>query len=217
MRAAKSIVEERNFLLSTNRHDWLGNGAYFFQDAPLRAGIWAERLAENNEGKTDERDDLEPAVVAADIDLGDCLDLLDIKWFRTLARAHEKFLDSELVENLKRSGERIPGQKSPVLHLEPAEEELDERELTWQEKGVGLNALDRNVINFTVELLEDETGSPVRSVRAAFFEGYPVYRTSFFYNRNHVQIAVIDIDSVITNIFELERSKWDIKLCRSVL
>lgn len=27
--AAKKIVDEKNFTLSTNEHDWLGYGAYF--------------------------------------------------------------------------------------------------------------------------------------------------------------------------------------------
>ncbi|HEU4883856.1 MAG TPA: hypothetical protein VFT45_16470 [Longimicrobium sp.] len=39
--AARRILSS-GFEISRNEYDWLGDGAYFFQDAPLRAREWAK-------------------------------------------------------------------------------------------------------------------------------------------------------------------------------
>jgi hypothetical protein len=52
------------FEASRNDYDWLGDGAYFFQDALGRAREWAQRFGS------------QAAVIGAEIDLDDCLDLL---------------------------------------------------------------------------------------------------------------------------------------------
>jgi len=70
---AEQLLAGAPFEFSTNNYDWLGAGAYFWENDPLRAMRWAEKLKgrPSKSGKTI----TEPAIVGAVIDLGLCLDL----------------------------------------------------------------------------------------------------------------------------------------------
>lgn len=69
---AKQIVDlTGSFQKSSNPHDWLGTGVYFWEYAPKQAWLWAEQLRKRRKWT-------EPtAVVASMIRLGNCFDLLD--------------------------------------------------------------------------------------------------------------------------------------------
>lgn len=154
-----SDILSRGFVVSRNPYDWLGDGIYFFEAAPERAREWAEnRYAD-------------PAVIVAEIDLIDCMDLLDIQWAHVLADAY-----NEYIRHLKTDGTIMPHQTS------------------------GAHRLDREVINFAIGLLE-ESGMVIHSVRGAFSEGNPVYPDSAIFDRSHVQIAVRDPDKCVKRIW----------------
>jgi hypothetical protein len=68
------------FRVSSNDYDWLGEGVYFFQDAPLRASQWAK-----------EQYPEDPAIIRSLIRLENSIDLFDIKWFATLKAAYQSF------------------------------------------------------------------------------------------------------------------------------
>ncbi len=80
VRAARSILR-RGFRLSRNEYDWLGDGVYFFQDAPARARDWATVGFGSD-----------AAVIRSVIRLEDCMDLLDIEWFEVLSAAYTSLL-----------------------------------------------------------------------------------------------------------------------------
>ena len=101
--AAASILRE-GFQISRNAYDWLGDGVYFFQDAPARAWEWAT----THHGT-------EAAVIGALIRLEDCMDLLDIQWAPVLAEAHDAFLTQ-----LKRANLPLPRQTSGAHRLDRA-------------------------------------------------------------------------------------------------
>jgi hypothetical protein len=61
---------------SNNAYDWLGHGAYFWLDSPLRALEWAKQT-----GKPD------AAVVGAIINPGLCLNLADVSAIASLKKA----------------------------------------------------------------------------------------------------------------------------------
>ncbi len=82
---ADTILRD-GFIPSTARGDWLGQGIYFWQDAPLRAWEWARTQYGPN-----------IAVIRARIRLDDCIDLLDIHWegqmrrqFQALGREYQQ-------------------------------------------------------------------------------------------------------------------------------
>ncbi|HET7229515.1 MAG TPA: hypothetical protein VFJ16_05900 [Longimicrobium sp.] len=146
----------RGFQASRNDYDWLGDGAYFFQDAPARAAEWARQ-----------RFGVDAAVLGAEIDLDGCLDLLDPRWHDLI---RESF--NLLVTDLQAAGQRVPRQT------------------------FGAHRLDREVINHAAHVVGAE-GIAVRSVRAAFIEGEPLFPGSALWSRAHVQIAVRNQDAIV--------------------
>ncbi len=77
--AAQRILSA-GFEISRNEYDWLGDGAYFFQDAPARALEWARQRFGDD-----------AAVVGAEIDLEDCIDFLDVEWQEEVKRAYGRY------------------------------------------------------------------------------------------------------------------------------
>jgi hypothetical protein len=153
--AAQRILSA-GFEISRNEYDWLGDGAYFFQDAPARALEWAwQRFGDD------------AAVLGAEIDLEDCVDLLDIKWHGVIRESY-----ADLLRRLSGSAQPIPRQTS------------------------GAHRLDRAVVNRTVEVLQSRRIA-VRAVRAAFTEGEQLFAGSALWSRAHVQIAVRDPRAII--------------------
>ncbi|MEX1103844.1 MAG: hypothetical protein WED87_06325 [Dehalococcoidia bacterium] len=116
-----------------------------------------------------------PAVLEATIDLIDCLDLLDVGWQGAMQRAHTEFVAQRV-----RTGEPLPRQTS------------------------GAHRLDTAMLNLFVGVLEQE-GATIRSVRAPFAEGGPVFPRSALSLRGHVQIAVRD-RSVILDVHAVDWS-----------
>jgi hypothetical protein len=100
-RAAESILRD-GFKMSRNDYDWLGDGAYFFQDAPLHAWDWAEEHFGD-----------EAAVVGSIIRLENCMDFLDIQWTTVLSEIYDSFLTL-----LKRAGLPLPTQTSGAHRLD---------------------------------------------------------------------------------------------------
>lgn len=98
---AVEIITTGQFLPSTNDYDWIGHGVYFWEFAPLRAWQWAR----NKFGA-------DAAVVQAEIKLGYCLDLTDIRFTDSLRAAYEG-----LREAYARTGTPLPAnrRKAPCL------------------------------------------------------------------------------------------------------
>jgi hypothetical protein len=87
---AESILRN-GFRSSNSGGDWLGPGAYFWQDAPQRAFKWARKHHPEN-----------PVVIRSSIifEEGKDMDLLDTFWFPILVKQHKafliKFLESDI-------------------------------------------------------------------------------------------------------------------------
>jgi hypothetical protein len=99
--AATAILRD-GFRMSRNEYDWLGDGVYFFQDAPERAWEWAT----THHGSVS-------AVICALIRLEDGMDLLDVGWNQALAGAYSAF-----TAQLKRVNQPLPIQKPGVHRLD---------------------------------------------------------------------------------------------------
>src|SRR5271168_2905737 len=90
---AETILSE-GFAASQNSYDWLGDGAYFWQDAPLRAMEWAKQIFAED-----------AVVIEATIEIRDFINLLDVEWMSWLTEIYDEYL-----EELKRSGQPPPVQ-----------------------------------------------------------------------------------------------------------
>ena len=103
-RQAALIVLRDGFRVSRNAYDWLGDGVYFFQDAPNRAREWAAQ-----------RYGADGVVIRSIIRLDDCLDLLDIQWNDLLIEAY-----TAVVEAAQRAGVPLPRQTAGAHRLDRA-------------------------------------------------------------------------------------------------
>ena len=153
--AADRILED-GFQISRNSYDWLGDGVYFFQDAPDRAWEWARQHHGDD-----------AAVIRAEIQITNCMDLLNPRWTRLLSDSYNSYL-----KKLKDSGQDIPSQSQ------------------------GAHRLDREVINYAAGVLGDK-GLEISCVRAAFAEGRPIYPDSAIFSLTHIQIAVRNVDACL--------------------
>ena len=102
--AEKVLAGKARLTLSTNPYDWLGEGIYFWEHGPRRAYEWARQQAMLGTAKVGN-----PAVLAARIDLGVCLDLLDTantqllgSWFTKFRR----FVQKEEIADAAKPGRR---------------------------------------------------------------------------------------------------------------
>ncbi|HEX6042509.1 MAG TPA: hypothetical protein VFZ20_31010 [Longimicrobium sp.] len=153
--AARRILSS-GFEISRNDYDWLGDGAYFFQDAPMRALEWARQRYGDH-----------AAVIGAEIDLRNCVDLIDAKWHEVVRESY-----TDLVSRLQASAQPLPRQTH------------------------GAHRLDREVINRMTAVLESR-GVLVRVVRAAFAEGDPLFPGSALWSQSHIQVAVRDPAAIV--------------------
>jgi hypothetical protein len=115
------------------------------------------------------------AVVAARVALDDCLDLLDPRWQKTLADADAEFVSECLAE----------GRPLPV------------------NRPSGYRARDCATINWFCDR-GAERGQILRSVRAIFEEGDPIFEASAIRTRSHIQVAVRDPGVIL----EIEEATW---------
>jgi hypothetical protein len=97
---AEAIVAAGRFRPSENRYDWLGYGVYFWEYAPYRALEWARLLALQRGEK--------PAVLAATIQLKNCVNLMDVEHHNSLIETHRNLValygEEQLPKNTARGG-----------------------------------------------------------------------------------------------------------------
>jgi hypothetical protein len=171
-RAEQLILDPSKYVLSTNPGDWLGRGIYFWQDAPQRAIVWAKR---NGLSDTD------IAVVRAEINLEQCLDLFDLQTFRDLRSVYPRFSEYERRGNYSWSQEELTVQNGVAFFGKTR---------SAQRKDI-VNNRDRALIDWYVEFRRTE-GLETKSVRGVFLYGRAIYEQSFLFDWSHSQVAVID-------------------------
>ncbi|MGH7956950.1 MAG: hypothetical protein ACREH8_08050 [Opitutaceae bacterium] len=161
---------------SENEHDWLGEGAYFWENSPTRALQWAQFIQAHPDWfstriKT-------PFVVGAIIDLGHCLDLTEAG---SLGIVRAAFDEMKIVFGAA----GIPLPENEKGHSR--DEDLIKRKR------------DCAVINYLHVAREarfihaggnEPNHRPYDTVRGAFFEGKPLYEGAGIMAQTHIQLAV---------------------------
>lgn len=150
---------------SVNPWDWLGGGAYFWEDNPQRALSYAIDCA--NRTQKFAGDIKTPFVIGANIELGNCLNLLEPTSIAILKKAYESM--KKLFD--------ILGDEMPI------------------NKGAN-RLLDCAVIQYVHESNRQSGLSPYDTIRSSFNEGKPVYPTSNFTDHLHIEICVINPEQV---------------------
>jgi hypothetical protein len=113
----------------------------------------------------------EPFVVGAAITLGNCIDTLNETSIQAVKLAHQR-----LREIFKSQNTNLPKNTGGPDKL--------------------LKRLDCAVVMTLHEMLEESGLPPADSLRGLYHEGDPIYRTSSFYAKSHVQICVVNKDCI---------------------
>lgn len=162
---AEQILAGEPFTPSENDYDWLGRGVYFWEFGLDRAFRFA--VEQQRRGKVQT-----PAVVGAEIQLGNCFDLLDTRFTTALAAGYARWKD------LMQSG----GFPLPSNAGKAPEHKLRRRDCA--------------VINW---YLDEVASAGIRydTVRGGFVEGGPLYEGSGLATETHIQIAVRNQDCIV--------------------
>lgn len=164
--------------VSDNSHDWLGSGAYFWENNPSRALSWAKFLAAKpaaGRGRISA-----PAVIGAIIHPGHCLDLTEEASLGLVREASEGYIRF------------CEGAALPVPANEPG--------FTGDEDFVK-RRLDCAVINFLHLTREALFLQAFDTVRAPFLEGGELFAGSRLSAKSHVQWCVRDPKRSIIGYF----------------
>lgn len=167
--AIKILNQQEEFSQSNNNYDWLGKGTYFWENNYERAKQYALQDSKRKNSKI-----TTPFVLGAIIDLGNCFDLLDQKYLDFLLIAYQ-----ELEKSLLESGKSLP-----------KNENFNKNDFDFKKR-----ELDCAVIRYAHKLAQ-EVGENFDSVRAAFWEGEPLYEGAGFKKQNHIQIAILNPDCI---------------------
>jgi len=160
--AEKVLAGTESLEPSRNAYDWLGEGIYFWESDPWRAMQFAESAV--TEPILSKGLVKTPYVIGAAIDLGLCCNLMEQEALIEVREAHD--------------------------FLEKAFELLDKK--MPENKGKSMNARfrDKAVLEAMHRLRARRKLVPYDTMRSVFWEGEPLYYTSGFNDKNHVQIAV---------------------------
>ena len=157
------ISGKAQLTISENEYDWLGNGIYFWENNLKRAWQFAEEL--KNAPRSNKQSIINPAVIGAVIDLGECLDLMDSEYLDIVKESYRTLEFSSRIMEMK-----LPDNKTG--------------------KG-SIDLLLRNLDCLVIESLHKKI-RPISfdSVRGVFWEGKELYPNAGFKEKNHVQICI---------------------------
>ena len=177
-KVGEALLAGEPFHTSENVWDWLGHGIYFWEANPRRGYEFAETLR----NQADKRNKVkEPFVVGVAAQLGLCLDLTTSAGVDQVRIAYEGMSAVYAAQ-----GRDLPANHPDLLRRN----------------------LDCAVIEFIHAVRDSEQARPVDSIRGIFVEGGPVFPTSGFYDRTHVQIAIRNPDC-IKGVFRVANALYE--------
>ena len=177
---AADVICEDGFKVHPRNTHWLGTGVYFYQDAPQLAWVWA-RWRTMREWRNKKRRS-RPAVLWVTIDLRDCIDLLDRRWFGLVRDAY-----NDVVERYAKTGRDLPTQIGP-----------------WTAGMGSFHALDCAVMDGLFDDVRITKGWNMRSARASFWEGRPAFPTSHLIRGSNVTVVVRE--HTLNDVLRIRRS-----------
>lgn len=155
------LIGKQDLRVSRNNYDWLGNGTYCWEDSYQRAFQWA----------TQSKRIEDPGVIGMVINLGHCLNLLDVEHLETVRVAYHTL-------------EKTTAQAGTLLPMN--------RGRAFKER-----KLDCAVIETLHQMREDENLEPYQTVRGFFVEGEALYEGAGLRNQDHIQLCVRDTDCIV--------------------
>lgn len=164
---------------SKNPYDWLGTGAYFFDDDAKRAMKFARAAHENPEARFTAKPIVTPAVVGCVIELNRVWDLGKTDGQQYYRDVFESMRESFAADN----------KPMPVNKRKSPDDDF-----------AVLRGLDRAVIDIGCNLAA-ATGKPYDAVVAAFPQGKKLSALSGFSDLSHRQISLRDPSQTVRGYF----------------
>ncbi|MEQ1671351.1 MAG: hypothetical protein ABL893_10870 [Hyphomicrobium sp.] len=178
-RTSADAILAGNFQPSKSPEEWLGTGIYFFEASETLAWTYARKAVREAVREKGEIDAV-PAILIADIDLVDCLDMFEQSWNAAIAN---------VVIQLEKAGE-LPSQHG--LRLVTARgAKIIVGDVDMPPETFRKTFADFKVMNALWDYLQED-GFIARSIRAPFSFGRQHCLNSYLFNQSHVQIAVKD-------------------------
>lgn len=155
------LTGKHDLRVSRNDYDWLGNGIYFWEDSYQRAFQWAHQSKRINR----------PSVIGAVINLGHCLNLLDVEHLETVSVAYHM-----LEQTAARAETPLPVNRGG---------KFKDRKL------------DCAVFETLHQMRGEENLVPYQTVRGFFVEGDALYDGAGLRNQDHIQLCVRDTACIV--------------------
>ncbi|MGH8159221.1 MAG: hypothetical protein ACREPQ_13960 [Rhodanobacter sp.] len=175
---------DQTLKLSVNPYDWLGKGAYFFEDDWMRALAFAVTAHDHPEKKYTARPIHDPVVVGAVLRIHRWLDMGTREGIHAYMTAHD---------DLVAKGTKIKVNK-------PADPEDVE---------MLLRPMDRQILNHVHAMREADGAPAYNAVRSHFPQGASLLETSGFRADTHIQIALRHPECVV-GFFRVREAEIDI-------
>ncbi|WP_085676723.1 MULTISPECIES: hypothetical protein [unclassified Pseudomonas] len=164
----EAILAGEQISPSKNDYDWLGDGAYLWENSPERALSYAHLIRKYKRGKGSIK---EPYVVGAIIDLGLCLNLTEEGALTELGEAyHLLAANTDVLPKNKPGFSGDPDNLKRFLDCAVFQYLHSAREITGQE--------------------------PYESIRSPFLEGAEIYPGTSFRQETHIQICVRNLGCI---------------------
>jgi len=191
----QAIQKGAHLSSSENDYDWLGHGIYFWEGSFERALEWAKKKPEINK----------PSVVGAFIKLGNCIDLLDSEHLKQVKSTYE-ILKSEC-EELKKD---LPQNRRLIDNISFVRELDCKVMLRLQQLNNELIADDLGLDDTTGQNKRKIQNHPqfIDTVRGMFPEGGELYDGAGFRAQNHIQLCIINPNSIIGYFNPIQRNSW---------
>jgi hypothetical protein len=157
---------------SKNKFDWLGHGAYFWENDPDRALEYARQIRDG--AQKGHHVVKEPFAIGVVLDLGTCLNLLQARHLDLVRDMHDIFVQYQ------------KGRGLPIPVNSPIGDDPDLR----------LRHLDCAVLEFLHLTMGQKELPAFDSVRGVFVESKPLYDNAGFNRRNHIQICVRNMECI---------------------
>lgn len=167
--AEKVLSGAEEIKVSKNKYDWLGWGAYFWIDNPIRALRWAQEtsLRDQKSPPTNRPAIVQPYVIGALIEAGNCLNLMNSEIMDEVVEVYGRYRDL-----LSKAGEDPPYNTRYV------------KDVSFERN------LDCAVFQYLHYYRQQSNQLDYDTVIGAFFEGGPAYPTAGFHEKTHIQLAV---------------------------